>query len=59
MCCAYQRLHVEEGFGDELLVPSVVSGHDFVPAHFSADDGDGLVTIPLELACNQFGSTSR
>lgn len=59
-CCpaVYQRLHVEEGLGDELLVPSAVSGHDLVPAHIGADDGDSLIPIPLKLTCNQFGSTS-
>lgn len=57
-CLAHrEQLHVEEGFGDELLVSSAVSSQDFVCVRIGADDGHGLVTIPLELACNQLGST--
>lgn len=52
-----EQLHVEEGSGDELLVSPAVSSHDFVCVHIGADDGHGLVTIPLKLACNQLGST--
>lgn len=57
LCLAHrEQLHVEEGFGDELLVSSAVLSHDSVCVLVGADDGHNLVTIPLILACNQLGS---
>lgn len=47
---AEQLLRVEEGSGDELLVPPAVSRHHSLSVHVAADDGHSLVTIPLKLA---------